>query len=192
MRKIQEAQVRGKKVFVRVDYNVPIKNEQITDNERIKASLETINFLLNGGASLVLCSHLGRPEGRPNVIFSLEPVASELEKLINKSVQFSDDCVGSLKDEKVANLKEGEILLLENVRFHPEEESNDPTFAKQLANGCDLFVNDAFSASHRAHASIVGVPAIIESYAGIYLQKEVLNLGKILNPTRPFTLILGS
>lgn len=192
MRKIQETEISGKKILVRVDYNIPIQNGVISNNERIVASLETIKYLLNHGAAVVLCSHLGRPEGRPNPLYSLRPIARELEKLIKKNVQFIDDCVGDEKDNKVASLKSGEIILLENLRFHPEEEGNNSEFAKKLAIGCDIYVNDAFSASHREHASIVSITKDLPSFAGVYLQKEIENLSKVLvEPKRPFVLVMG-
>ncbi|MFA5197124.1 MAG: phosphoglycerate kinase [Patescibacteria group bacterium] len=192
MKKIQDTDISNKKVLVRVDYNVPMDGGTITDDERIKASLETINYLLSKNNSVIICSHLGRPEGRPNILFSLKPIVNELEMLIKKSVQFSDSCVGAERDRKIQNLKTGEILLLENVRFCTGEETNDPTFASDLAKGCDVYINDAFSASHREHASIVGVAKIIDSYAGFCLQKEVENLSKILiEPKRPLALVLG-
>jgi phosphoglycerate kinase len=179
MKKIQDTDISNKKVLVRVDYNVPMDGGTITDDERIKASLETINYLLSKNNSVIICSHLGRPEGRPNILFSLKPIVNELEMLIKKSVQFSDSCVGAERDRKIQNLKTGEILLLENVRFCTGE-------------GCDVYINDAFSASHREHASIVGVAKIIDSYAGFCLQKEVENLSKILiEPKRPLALVLG-
>jgi 3-phosphoglycerate kinase len=192
MKKIQDVQVSGKKVLVRVDYNVPIGNGLITDNERIVASLETINYLMDHGAAIILCSHLDQPKGRPNPLYSLKPVAAELGKLINKSVQFSGDCLGKERGQKVSELKPGEVLLLENVRFYPGEEKNDPNFAEDLAEGCDLYVNDAFSVSHREHASVVAVTKNLDSFAGLFLQKEFQNLSRLIfDPKRPFFLILG-
>ncbi len=192
MRKIQESDLKGKKVLLRVDYNVPIKKGQVQNDERILASLETIRYLLEQDTAIVICSHLGRPEGRPNVLYTLEPVAKELKKLINKSVQFSAEITGSERDKKVENLKAGELLLLENLRFDPGEESADFSFAEGLAKGCDLYVNDAFSASHRDHASITKVVKFLPSFAGLSLQEEVKNLSKILtDPKRPFILVMG-
>jgi phosphoglycerate kinase len=192
VKRIQEAEVKGKKVLVRVDYNVPLKNGKIVDDERIKASLETINYLLRKGAAVILASHLGRPEGKINTEFSLKPVAGVLEKLIKKSVQFVPDCIGNDRDEAVRTLNAGKVILLENLRFYPQEEANDPDFAKALASEINLYINDAFSASHRAHASIVGVPAIVPGFAGFQLEKEVENLSKLLEePARPFVFISG-
>ncbi len=192
MKKIQDTDTQNKKALVRVDYNVPMKDGVVVDNERIKASLETIKYLVGNGSAVILCSHLGRPEGRQNALFSLEPVAKELEKLIKINVQFINNCIGNERDDKVQNLKAGEILLLENVRFYPEEEENNQSFAKKLSSGCDLYVNDAFSASHRDHASIVAVTKYLDSFAGFCLQKEVENLSKVLiEPKRPMVLVLG-
>lgn len=193
MKKIQDIkELADKKVLVRVDYNVPLEDGVITDNERISASLETINYLIEKGASVILCSHLGRPGGEINPDFSLAPVAKELEKLSNKSVQFVADCIGSERDKAVMEGKSGDIVLLENLRFYKEEESNDSLFAQKLAHGCDLYINDAFSASHRAHASIVGITNYLDGYAGFGLEKEVSALSKILNnATKPFVFISG-
>lgn len=193
MKRIQDiAELEGKRVLVRVDYNVPMKDGVVSDYERVVASLETINYLVDNGAVIVLCSHLGRPEGTVNPDYSLRPVAKELEKLNKKSVQFVADCVGSERDNALMSAKNSDIVLLENVRFYVEEEANDSLFAQRLARGCDLFVNDAFSASHRAHASVVGVAECLDSYAGFSLQKEVDSLGKLLvNPAKPFVFISG-
>jgi phosphoglycerate kinase len=193
MKRIQDnKELSGKRVLVRVDYNVPMKDGMVADDERIIASLETINFLLRSGATVILCSHLGRPEGEVHPEYSLQPVATVLDKLIKRVVQFVPDCVGADKDNAVITAKSGEIMLLENLRFHAEEEANDSMFAQKLARGCDIYVNDAFSASHRAHASIVGVTEILDSYAGFSLQREVDNLGKLLHkPAKPFVFISG-
>ena len=194
MNKIQETteDLNGKKVLIRVDYNVPVKNGKVTNNERVIASLETINFLIEKGAAVVLCSHLGRPEGQKNLEFSLKPLAKELELLIKTKVQFAQDCIGIDKDKAVIGLKSGEVLLLENVRFYPEEEKNDALFAQKLSRGCDIFVNDAFSSSHRAHASVVGVSEYLPSYAGFCMEKEIDNLSKLLGDTaKPFVFISG-
>lgn len=193
MKKIQNIKdLNGKRVLVRVDYNVPMEEGRVADNERIVASLETINFLIEKGAAVILCSHLGRPEGEKKPEFSLAPVAKELEKLSKKSVQFISDCIGQERDKAVLEAKSGDILLLENLRFYKEEESNDSLFAQKLAHGCDVYVNDAFSASHRAHASIVGVTQYLDSYAGFELECEVDSLGKLLdNPKKPFVFISG-
>jgi phosphoglycerate kinase len=192
LRKIQEANTKNKKVLVRVDYNVPIKDGKVVNDERIRASVETINFLLKQKASVILCSHLGRPEGQVAAKYSLKPTVKVLEKLIKKSVQFSPSAVGKDKDKMVENLKEGEVLLLENLRFYPGEEKNLRGFAENLARGADLYVNDAFSASHREHASIDKVTDILKAYAGFSLQDEVESLSKLTDkPKRPFVLIQG-
>jgi phosphoglycerate kinase len=192
MRKIQKVDASGKKILLRVDYNVPIKNGQVQSNERILASLETINYLLEQKATVVICSHLGRPGGKPNTLFSLKPAAKELQKLIKKSVQFSDNCIEAERDNKIRHMGPGEILFLENLRFNSGEESNDSAFAKKLAESCELYVNDAFSASHREHASVVEVTKFLPSYAGFCMQKEVENLSKILvEPQKPFVLVMG-
>ncbi len=192
MKIIQEADLQNKKVLLRVDYNVPLKNGQVVDNERLKASLETIHYLLDHQASIVLCSHLGRPEKANHKKYSLKPVVGELEKLIKKKVQFSDDCLGQKKEALISNLRSGQLVLLENLRFYQEEEENNPQFSKNLAQGCEVYVNDAFSASHRDHASIVGVTKFLPSYAGLQFQKEVINLSKLVDqPQRPFVLAMG-
>lgn len=194
MKEIQElkGKLSGKKVLLRVDYNVPIKDGVVGDIERIQTSLKTINFLVQEGASVVLCSHLGRPEGKKDLKFSLSQVLDTVKQQIGKGISFIEDCVGEKRDKIVTELKNGEIILLENVRFYTEEEANDEEFAKKLAFGCDYYINDAFSASHRKHASIVGVTEYIEGYAGFALQKEVENLSNLLNdPQRPFVVISG-
>lgn len=193
MKKIQDiADLSGKRVLVRVDYNVPITSGVVGDTERIEASLETVNYLTDNGAVVILCSHLGRPKGEVASEFSLAPVAKMLEKLSKKSVQFVSDCIGEGRDRAVAEAKNGDIILLENLRFHAEEEANDSLFAQKLARGCDIYVNDAFSASHRAHASIVGVIEYLPGYAGLSLQKEVEGLSKLtVDPEKPFVYISG-
>ncbi len=193
MKRIQDLDnLEGKKVYVRVTYNVPMAEGKVTDNERIVSSLETINFLLEHGAVVILAAHLGRPDGKVDPELSLKPVVKELEKLINKSVHFVDDCVGDKRDKAVAEAKSGDVILLENVRFHPEEEANEPFFAQQLARGCNFYVNDAFPDSHRAHSSVVGVAKWLPAYAGFQLQKEVDNLSKILSGAeKPFVFISG-
>jgi phosphoglycerate kinase len=185
--------VQGKRVLVRVDYNVPL-NEQgvITDDTRIRETLPTLQYLLQEGASLILCAHLGRPKGKPNPAFSLKPVAKHLEELLKRPVQMAPDCVGPKVEEMAKALKLGEIILLENLRFHAEEEANDPAFAKALASLADAFVQDAFGAVHRAHASTAGVPQYLPSAAGLLLAKEIFYLGKAMeNPDRPFVAVLG-
>jgi phosphoglycerate kinase len=192
-RTIEDLPVQGKRVLLRVDYNVPL-NEQgvITDDTRIKETLPTIHFLLERGASLVICAHLGRPKGQPNPQFSLKPVAKRLEELLRRPVQMASDCIGPETLKMAQALAPGGILLLENLRFHKEEEGNDASFAKQLASLADVFVQDAFGAVHRAHASTAGVAALLPSAAGLLLAKEIYFLGKAMeNPERPFIAILG-
>ncbi|MEI6266414.1 MAG: phosphoglycerate kinase [bacterium] len=193
MNKIEDiTDLADKKVLVRVDYNVPVKKGKVTNNERVIASLETINFLIEKGAGVVLCSHLGRPDGQKKIEFSLKPLAKELESLIKTRVKFVDDCIGLDKDKAVMGLKPGEVLLLENVRFYPEEETNDALFAQKLSRGCDIYIDDAFSSSHRAHASVVGVSEYLPSYAGFCMEKEIDNLSKLLgNTAKPFVFISG-
>ena len=193
MKKIQDiTDLAGKRVLVRVDYNVPIIDGKVSDNERIVSSLETVNYLVDKGAIVVLCSHLGRPDGKGVPEFSLLPVTKELESLNKKVIQFISDCVGSDRDNALSKAKSGDIILLENLRFHTEEEANDSLFAQKLARGCDFYINDAFSASHRAHASIVGVSDYLPAYAGFGLQKEVEALSKLLEGNeKPFVFISG-
>jgi len=190
---IKDLELASKRVFIRVDFNVPIKNGKVEDDTRIRASLPTINYALDAGASVVLSSHLGRPKGERVDKYSLRPVAEHLAELLAKPVQFADDCVGEEAEAKSSNLKPGEVLLLENLRFHPEEEKNDDAFAKQLANLCDLYVNDAFGAAHRAHASTVGITRYVsKAAAGLLMEKELDYLGRAINhPEHPFVSILG-
>ncbi len=192
-RTIEDLPVQGKRVLLRVDYNVPLNEEgAITDDTRIKETLPTINYLLERGAALILCAHLGRPKGQPNPQYSLKPVAKRLEELLRRTVQMAPDCIGPEVEKMAQALQSGGILLLENLRFHPEEEANDPAFAKQLASLADVFVQDAFGAVHRAHASTAGVAALLPSAAGLLLAKEIFYLSKALeNPERPFIAILG-
>lgn len=191
-REITSVQVKDKNVLVRVDFNIPLKNGQIASTERIETSLETIKYLLKNEAAVILCSHLGRPEGKKNLEFSLKTVAEKLSDLLNQKVKFIDDCIGEKRNQEIRNLKVGDVALLENLRFYSEEEKNDPNFAQKLALECDLFVNDAFSASHRAHASIVGIPQFLPSCAGFGLIEEVKNLLSLRdNPKRPFVMISG-
>ena len=190
---VRDIELNGKKVLVRCDFNVPqLEDGTITDNTRIVAALETINYLLNNNAKVILCSHLGRPKGEFNPQFSLKPVAEELSKLLGKEVKMAKDVIGESATELKANLKEGEILLLENVRFHREETDNDPEFAKKLAEGCDVFVNDAFGSAHRAHASTTGVASYLPAVAGFLMEKEIDFLKNTIdNPERPFMAIIG-
>ena len=190
---VSDIDVNGKKVLVRVDFNVPLDEHQnITDDTRINAALPTINYLLNHNAAVILMSHLGRPKGEVKSSFSLEPVAKRLEEITGKKVYFVHDCIGDEVKQATKNLKSGEILLLENTRFHPEEKKNNPEFAKELASLADVFVNDAFGTAHRAHASNVGVTEYLPSVVGFLIEKEIEYLNKALhNPEKPYTAILG-
>ena len=190
---VRDIDVKGKKVLVRCDFNVPLdENRNITDNTRIVAALPTIKYLLEQNCSIILCSHLGRPKGEFKPEFSLAPVAKELSRLLGKEVIMAKDVIGEDAKTKAANLKPGEILLLENVRFHREETDNDPEFSKALASMAEVYVNDAFGAAHRAHASTVGVASYLPAVSGFLIEKELKFLGEALdNPVRPFMAILG-
>ena len=190
---IEDIDLKNKSVLVRCDFNVPMdENKNITDNRRIVAALPTIQYLLEQNAKIVLCSHLGRPKGEFNLDYSLEPVAKELSKLLGKDVIMAKDVIGEDAKSKYANLKNGEIMLLENVRFHREETDNDPEFAKKLAEFGEIFVNDAFGTAHRAHASTEGVTKYLPAVSGYLIEKELKFLGNALeNPKRPFVAILG-
>ena len=189
---VKDLDVTGKRVFVRVDFNVPLNNGNITDDTRIKAALPTINYLLDNGAAIILASHLGRPGGVNNPEFSLQPVAEFLHKSLDNKVIFAGDCRGDKVKEMADTLLPGNILLLENTRFYPGEKKNDPDMGKEFASLADIFVNDAFGTAHRAHASNVGVANYLPSAAGLLLEKEINYLGKtIADPARPFTAILG-
>ena len=190
---VKDIELKGQKVLVRCDFNVPMDEEKnITDNTRIVAALPTIKYLLENNCAIILCSHLGRPKGEFKPEFSLQPVAKELSKLLDKEVIMAKDVVGEDATTKAANLKQGEILLLENVRFHKEETDNDPEFAKKLADMAEIYVNDAFGAAHRAHASTAGVAAYLPAVSGFLIEKELKFLGNaIANPERPFVAILG-
>ncbi len=191
---IDDLELKGKTVLVRVDFNVPLDDKRkITDDFRIRAALPTIRKIVNDGGKAVLCSHLGRPKGKWVDKYSLQPVAVRLQELLGQPVQFAPDCIGSEVKKMKQELAPGGVLLLENLRFHPGEEANDPEFARQLAEGCDVYVNDAFGSAHRAHASVVGVTRYFDQCAAGYLMKKELEyLGKALeNPDRPFVAILG-
>jgi len=190
-RTIRDVDPSGKKVLVRVDFNVPLADGAVADDTRIRAALPTITYLLERGAAIALCSHLGRPKG-PEPKQSLRPVARRLGELLGRELPLLPDSVGPAVRDVVGKLRPGEVVLLENVRFHPEEEKNDLAFAKELARGYDLYVNDAFGAAHRAHASTEGVARILPAYAGLLLEKELLALGGLVeSPKRPFLAIIG-
>ncbi len=189
---VRDLDFKGKRVLVRVDFNVPIKDGTVGDDTRIQAALPTLNYLLGHGASLVLCSHLGRPKGEPKPEFSLRPVAKRLSALLGREVAFANDCIGEVAEKAANELQSGGVLLLENTRFHAGETKNDPEMAKQLAALADLYVNDAFGSAHRAHASTEGVAKYLPAVAGFLMEKEIQYLGQaIANPKRPFVAILG-
>ena len=191
---IRDLDMKGKRVFIRVDFNVPLENGKVTEDTRIRATLPTIKFAQERGARLVLASHLGRPKGKPDPKYSLKPVAARLSELLGQPVDFAPDCVGPEAEAKSKSLADGGVLLLENVRYHAEEEKNDPEFSKQLAALCDgLFVCDAFGSAHRAHASVVGITKFVkQAAAGLLMEKELAYLGKaISNPDRPLVAVLG-
>jgi phosphoglycerate kinase len=191
---INDLDLRGKRVFLRVDFNVPLKDGVVTDDTRIRETLPTLRLAIEKGGRLVLASHLGRPKGGPDPKYSLRPAARKLEELLGKPVAFALDCVGPNAESQSKALRDGEVLVLENVRFHPEEEKNDEAFSKQLAALCDgLFVCDAFGSAHRAHASVVGITRFVQqAAAGLLMEKELAYLGKaVSNPARPFVSILG-
>jgi phosphoglycerate kinase len=191
---IKDLELRGKRVFVRVDFNVPLKDGVVTDDTRIRETLPTLKLAIEKGARLVLASHLGRPKGGPDPKYSVHPAAKKLEELLGKPVAFGKDCVGPGVEGQSKALRDGEVLVLENVRFHPEEEKNDEGFSKQLSALCDgLFVCDAFGSAHRAHASVVGITKCVQkAAAGLLMEKELAYLGKaVTNPARPFVAIIG-
>ncbi len=191
---IKDIDVKDKKVLVRCDFNVPLDSETgtITDNRRIRGALPTIKYLLDNNAKVILCSHLGRPKGEFNNKYSLKPVAEELSKLLGKSVTLAKDVIGEDAEKLTSNIKSGEVVLLENVRFHSEEEKNDMEFAKKLASFAEIYVNDAFGTAHRAHASTEGASHYLPAVSGFLIEKELEFLGEALeNPARPFVAILG-
>ena len=189
---VKDADLKGKRVLIRVDFNVPVKNGVVTDATRIKAALPTINYILDGGASLVVMSHYGRPKGQKNMDFSMAPIRAEFEKLLGKPVKLAPDVIGEEVEKEVKALKPGEVLLLENVRFYPDEEKNGEEFAKTLASYGDLYVNDAFGTAHRAHASTEGVSHFLPAYAGFLIEKEVKFMAPLLeNPEHPFVDVIG-
>jgi len=190
---VKDVELKGKKVLVRCDFNVPMDEEKnITDNTRIVAALPTIKYLIEQNCAIILCSHLGRPKGEFKPEFSLKPVAKELSKLLDKEIIMANDVIGEDAKQKAKELKPGQIMLLENVRFHREETDNDPEFAKELASMAEIYVSDAFGAVHRAHSSTAGVAVYLPAVAGFLIEKELKFLGKALdNPERPFVAILG-
>ncbi len=189
---VEDIDVAGKKVLVRCDFNVPMKDGVITDDKRIVGALPTIKYLLDHNAAVILCSHMGRPKGEFNMKYSLAPVAKRLTELLGQNVELASDVIGPDAKAKAAALKPGQAMLLENVRFHAEEEKNDPAFAKELASMAEIYVNDAFGTAHRAHASTAGVADYLPAVCGFLIRKEVEIMGKALaDPARPFVAILG-
>jgi phosphoglycerate kinase len=191
---INDLDLKSQRVFIRVDFNVPLKDSVVTDDTRIRETLPTLRLAIQKGGRLVLASHLGRPKGGPDPKYSLKPAAKKLEELLERPIQFASDCVGPESEAQSKRLKDGEVLLLENVRFHPEEEKNGEAFSKQLAALCDaVFVCDAFGSAHRAHASVVGITRFVkQAAAGLLMEKELAYLGKaVTKPARPFVAILG-
>jgi phosphoglycerate kinase len=189
---ITDVDVQGKRVLVRVDFNVPIKDGKVADDTRIKAAMPTLEYLLDHGAALILCSHLGRPKDGPDPKFSMRPTAERLSELLDKPVAFAEDCIGQKAEMAAEKLKPGDVLVLENTRFHAGEKKNDPEFARQLASLADLYVDDAFGSAHRAHASTEGVTHYLPAVGGFLMEKEIKYLGNaIADPKRPFVAILG-
>ena len=189
---IRDIDVQEKRVLVRVDFNVPVKNGVVGDDTRIRASLPTIKYLIEHGATLILCSHLGRPEGKPDPKYSLKPVAAYLAGLLEQPVDFVEDCIGPEVEARVEKMNPGDVLLLENTRFHAGETKNDKSMAESLAALADIFVNDAFGTAHRAHASTEGVARILPAVAGFLMEKEIRYLGGVIaSPEKPFVVILG-
>ena len=189
---VRDVDVKGKKVLMRVDFNVPVKDGVISDDKRIRAALPTIEYILEQGAAVILMSHFGRPKGKPEDAYRMDPIAQRLSELLGKPVKKVDDCIGPEVEAAAAALQPGEVLLLENVRFHAEEEKNDPDFAKALAALGDIYVNDAFGTAHRAHASTTGVADYLPAVSGFLMEKELEFLGgAVENPKRPVVAILG-
>jgi len=189
---LKDMDFKGKKVLVRVDFNVPLKDGVVGDKTRIKAALPTIEYLIKEDAKVILISHLGRPGGKPKDDLRMDPVAKELANLLNKEVKKADDCIGEEVKKAIDSMENGEVMLLENSRFHAGEKKNDPEFAKELASLADLYVNDAFGAAHRAHATTVGVTEYLPSAAGFLMQRELNALGEVMeNPESPFVAIMG-
>jgi len=190
---IDDLRLKGKRVFIRADFNVPLDdNLRITDDSRIRSTLATINYAIDEGARIILASHLGRPKGKPDPRYSLAPIAKRLQRLLDKDVIFAPDCIGSQVENIVSKMKDGDVVLLENLRYHAEEEKNDEEFSKKLASLADFFINDAFGTAHRAHASTVGIAKFLTSAAGFLMKKEIEYLkGVVDNPIRPFVAILG-
>ena len=190
---IEDIDVKGKRVLVRVDFNVPMdKNKNVTDDTRIRAALPTIKYLKNQGAKVILVSHFGRPKGQVKEELRMDPIAQELADLLGEEIGKADDCIGPTAENEVRMMEDGEVLLLENVRFYPEEEKNNADFARKLASLADVYVNDAFGTAHRAHASTAGVAKFLPAAAGYLMQKEIEFMGKALeNPDRPFVAIIG-
>jgi phosphoglycerate kinase len=191
---IEDIDLHNKRVIVRVDFNVPLDDAlQITDDTRIRSALPTINHAVDEGAKVILCSHLGRPKGKADPRFSLAHIAKRLQRLLGKEVTFAPDCIGSAVEHLVKKMQPGDVLLLENLRFHPEEEKNDESFSRALASLADVYINDAFGTAHRSHASTVGIPKFVKAAAAGYLMKKEIEYleGAVANPMRPFVAILG-
>jgi phosphoglycerate kinase len=192
LRTLDHLEVRGKRVLVREDLNVPLKQGQIADYTRIDAAIPTLRFLVDRGARVIVLSHLGRPDGKADPRYSLRPIADGLQERLGQHVAFAADCVGAAATTAIARLTDGEVVLLENVRFHPEEETNDPAFARQLAALADIYVNDAFGTAHRAHASTEGVAHLLPSAAGLLMERELDALARLTQrPKRPFVCVIG-